>query len=1553
MNMKQRVISKRSNLLLARMCRKLLLATCVSFLFISSASSQKFLRIAEESQSKNFEEIVEEAEHYYDSLEALKKDRIKDEEDDEDEDELEHFYRWKYFNESRLTADGKIVNVSKKVMEEYVKYLLANKKSGKLAAAVAGSNTTGNWSSLGPTSRQMIGSGYSSGIGRVNCIVVDPSNSTIIYAGSPSGGLWRSTTGGNSWTCLTDGINATIGVSGIAIDPASPTNNRTIYILTGDGDGGSTQSLGVFKSVDNGNNWVATGLSWGVTEYRHGYKLLINPNNHLNLFAMTSDGIYKTTDGGNNWTLVNYSTTQDAEFHPTNSNIIYASATNYLYKSIDGGSSWFQIGTNISSSGRMAIAVTPANPSYVYVLQGDNGAIFRSQDEGQTFTQRGMAPEAYNQIWYDIALAASPVNPEIINMGELNTFVSNDGGVNWTTTSQWVETSSPAPHYTHADIHAMEYFGSTLYCGSDGGIFKSIDNAANWTDISAGLSITQLYRIGCDPNNANRIICGAQDNGMNILSSKVLNQWYGADGFEGIVDPVDPNVIYGSFQNGGLLKSTDGGTYVQYISPGGAGSGNWLTPYILDPSNHNTVYAGFADLWKSNDQGNSWVNLSNGVTSGAYIGHIAVAPSNSNYIYFSTYSTFYRSTDGGASWTYFNNLGWETIKYFVVNPTNPSEVYLVKGDFSEGQKVFKSTDAGSSWVNISGSLPNIPVNCIVYQKGSNSGLYIGTDNSVFYKDDSMSDWTLFSTGLPHTIVNELEIYYATNKLRAGTYGRGVWESDLFSNTNTSSNLALNKPVTASSVESNTTPATYAVDGNASTRWSTLFSDPQWIYVDLQNTYAVNRVKITWEAAYGKDYKVQISNDANTWTDLKSVVGNTSLVNDWTGLAGTGRFVRVYGTARATAYGYSIYELEVYGSSSQNSSPVVTISSPANNSVYNAPASIVITASASDSDGSISKVEFYQGTTYLGVATTAPYTFTWNNVGSGTYAITAKAYDNLNASTTSSPVTVIVNVPPTVSITSPANNSTFTEPATISISANASDSDGSITKVEFYQAGNLLGFTNSAPFNYNWSSVAAGSYVITAKAYDNNGGVTTSAPVNVTVTGSSNPNLALNKPVTSSSNETGATLASYAVDGNYSTRWSSLFSDPQWIYVDLQNTYSINRVKITWEAAYGKDYKIQTSNDAVNWTDIQSVTANTQLTNDWIGLSGSGRYVRVYGLTRGTPYGYSIYELEVYGGSSKTAPTVTITGPLDNTRYSEYSTVVITANASTTNGSISKVEFYQGSTLLGTSTTSPFSYTWSNVAAGTYTLTAKAYDNSSSTVSSPVKLFVDPVGNLALQKMAVASSTETAQTPAPFAVDGNAGTRWSSLFSDPQWIYVDLEKSYNINRVKITWEAAYGKDYKIQVSNDANTWTDIKTVTGNTSLVNDWNGLTGTGRYVRMYGTARGTAYGYSIYEFEVYGTIPGKFASDEAVVQATADDIKVYPNPADQLLNIAIENMENQEVNYVLVNNKGEQVLTNTVHLTEGNSVTTLDVSQLPAGLYLLTIRTKDRVVVKSISVLK
>ncbi|MGW4695052.1 discoidin domain-containing protein [Kitasatospora cineracea] len=262
-------------------------------------------------------------------------------------------------------------------------------------------------------------------------------------------------------------------------------------------------------------------------------------------------------------------------------------------------------------------------------------------------------------------------------------------------------------------------------------------------------------------------------------------------------------------------------------------------------------------------------------------------------------------------------------------------------------------------------------------------------------------------------------------------------------------------------------------------------------------------------------------------------------------------------------------------------------------------------------------------------------------------------------------------------------------------------------------------------------------------------------------------LSQGRPATASSTENAGTPASAAVDGDPGTRWSSAAADPQWLQVDLGSSRTVGQVVLQWEAAYAKAYQIQTSDDGANWTSVYSTTTGTGGTQT-LDVTGTGRYVRVYGTQRATQYGYSLWEFQVYGAAPSSCGT-------------------------------------------------------SNAAQG---------------------------------RPATASSAENAGTPASAAVDGNAGTRWSSAFGDPQWLQVDLGSSRTVCRVQLQWETAAAKAYQIQTSDDGANWTSVYSTTTGTGGTQTLD-VTGTGRYVRMYGTARTTAYGYSLWEFQVFTTADG------------------------------------------------------------------------------------------------
>ena len=693
--------------------------------------------------------------------------------------------RWEYLNQSRLDKAGQITN-----------YAVRNFQTGIEMSSSSGPATNfGNWSPLAPTSFVNGNSGYNPGLGRVNVIAFHPTQCNTIYAGTPSGGLWRTTDGGTTWTPLTDNLPR-IGISGIVVHPTNPNH---IYILTGDGDGGDTYSVGVYESFNGGTTWTPTGLTFGPSSFERGYKLLMHPSNSSILFAVMSSGLWRSTDAGATWSVVIAGSWRDMEFNPSTPSIAYLSGSTF-HRSTDGGGTWTQIVSGVpTGTSRIEMAVSPNNANYVYLISGPGGpgfsrfkGVYLSVDAGLTFSLAANTPNILNsdltgfgsstQYTYDLAIAAQPGNEAVVITGGINVWKSINSGSTFTIKSHWSTNTQTANNltYTHADIHELVYSpcDGKLYCGSDGGIFVSNDHGETFTDLSQGMQIMQFYRIAGYEPDPNKLIGGTQDNGTNLRTSGTqVTHIYGADGMDCAIDHTTPATLYFCFQRGGLRKSTNNGFTSTNIRPSGS-SGAWVTPYVMDPTNSQIIYAGYYDIYKTTNGGASWSNLG---FDGS--GAIAMGTNDAQRIYASSSSTMYTSANGGTSWTNISaGLPGIYITFIAVNPDNASDVFVTLGGFNAGQKVYKSEDAGLTWTNISGTLPDIPVNCIAYedQNGSpNDALYIGTDIGIFYRDDDIGDWLLYSKDLPQTIVADIEINETNDLIRAGTYGRGIWTSALY------------------------------------------------------------------------------------------------------------------------------------------------------------------------------------------------------------------------------------------------------------------------------------------------------------------------------------------------------------------------------------------------------------------------------------------------------------------------------------------------------------------------------------------------------------------------------------------------------------------------------------------------------------------------------------------------------------------------------------------------------------------------------------------------------
>lgn len=704
------------------------------------------------------------------------------------------FKRWEYVNRPRIAPDGTrpAPDYVARIYNEYMRNQVAFR------------SLEGTWSIVGPVAYPANATGQPTGMGRVNAIAFHPTNASIIYVGAPAGGIWKTTDGGASWVSLSSDM-PTLGVSAIVVHPTNP---DIIYIGSGDRDSDDAPGMGVFKSTDGGATWaqMISGMVDGnITKVN---ALAMDPNNSNIMFAATSTGLYRTTNGATTWSrYYTGSVWKDVRFKPGSSSTVYAAYGGSFYRTTNGGSTWSPVTIPVSGA-RIVIGVTPANPDYVYLTQTQStsprifNGLMRSTDSGATFTTMSTTPNIYDyacngsgtssQATYDLCIAVDRNNADVLYVGSINTWKSTDGGATWSIKTHWVgsafapgDPTANCAASVHADHHVLEWSPLTgaLYLGHDGGISLTGDGGATWLEITSNLAIAQVYKIGQSSSNPGLSINGYQDNGSAVIAGGASTTVRGGDGMECLIDYSDNNYRYTTGPNGSFSRSSGGG--YGSIKNNITESGAWVTPITLHRSDPNTMFAGYKNVWRttnvkaSSTSSVSWSAISTGESDNCIASE--QSPANLDILYVARAGSLKRSDNanaGSVAWTTCNLPGADAPTDVKAHPTNANIVYM-----TAGSGVFKSTDKGITWTNISSGLPALHINCIVYDRNSDEGLYIGNQAGVWYRDNSIGGWVHFSNGLPVVDVRELEIYQdvnpANSRLMAATYGRGLWSSDLY------------------------------------------------------------------------------------------------------------------------------------------------------------------------------------------------------------------------------------------------------------------------------------------------------------------------------------------------------------------------------------------------------------------------------------------------------------------------------------------------------------------------------------------------------------------------------------------------------------------------------------------------------------------------------------------------------------------------------------------------------------------------------------------------------
>jgi photosystem II stability/assembly factor-like uncharacterized protein len=678
-----------------------------------------------------------------------------------------------------------------------------------------------SWTAVGPGN---IG-------GRIRSIIINPLNSNIILIGSVSGGIWKTTNGGTTWSAKLDSQDP------ISIGSMVLVGSSTVYAGTGEGWGNvdAIYGGGIYKSTNFGDTWtLLTGTTSNVWNFRNVLKLAVDPSS--NVYAVTKSfnykggvggyytngGLYRTTNGGTNWTKIG--TTGITNYYNgtgvvpiSSTTILFATNGGGIYRTTNSGSSWSKVTSGLPSSsfGRIEIAQDPNSSPTVYAVFTSTGTgapyyglrgIYKSTDSGAswsglttppTLTSTGGLSYLSAQGWYDNIIAVDPFNSSNLYVGGVDMMKSTNGGSSWSQLTYWHSFyGSPV---VHADHHAIKFDPNNsgiLFSGNDGGIYKTTNNGTSWTNLNNGLEITQFYGGAVYPTGS-VYFGGTQDNGhLKYSSGTSWTEVQGGDGGYAAQDQSNSSVSYEEYVYLQIDKTTNGGSSWFNATSGLSDAGSsstclFIAPFAMNPENSNVIIAGSDNVWITSNSAGSWTSSSNTLSSGAKVSAVTVVNSSANYLGFAgtTDGKVFKCTSlnpasGTDTWTDIspagNNGAW--VRRITVDLTDKQKIYVCYSGYnndavSPTRHIYYSSNQGTSWTDISGNLPDMPVHSLVIDPVSAATLYVGTETGVYSTTNRGGTWSADNTGMPSYVpIDELVLQSGTNKLFAFSHGRGVWES---------------------------------------------------------------------------------------------------------------------------------------------------------------------------------------------------------------------------------------------------------------------------------------------------------------------------------------------------------------------------------------------------------------------------------------------------------------------------------------------------------------------------------------------------------------------------------------------------------------------------------------------------------------------------------------------------------------------------------------------------------------------------------------------------------
>ena len=678
------------------------------------------------------------------------------------------YLRWKYHNEPKYYPSGDRSNIDPFIASKSYTAFVKNTQTAKYKT-----DFDNEWKDLGPYSADSITSHYSSGIGRVECFYVDPSDSMKIYMGSRSGGFWRTTDEGEHWLNTTDFLPA----SGVNTMDASPTNSDSVLINIRNAY--NSTSHGIYRSTDGGLNWNLSNFNptqlgkGGLGSNFRVNIIKIHPRLPKLIFVGTNGGLYRSEDGLQSFSLVKTGNTRDIEFHPTNNQIIYVSdfsVAGIINISTNQGLNFHTSGPLVGNASSGFISTTAQNPSLVYFAS--TSGLWKSNDNGSNFSFLTNPNESCR------GMAVSDVDSNVIIYGYVDLRRRLVAGDTFVKITEWGKPLSPS--YVHADLRTIESVNGVFYVGTDGYFCKSNDNGTTWTKLNNGTGIRENYRSGLSQSNAWVNMSGSQDNGTSIYSNNHWIEWNGGDGMEAIVHPLNKDWMVGSWQFGTRNRTKDGGQSRHGIGTPESGSAyaSWVAPLLLNPLNHQEFFHFSSNVHKAYKFGDQWEKR--GSANSKSVSLAAIAQNDSNIIVATRQNEIRISKDGGWSFVPINNLnhvGW--VSNLCFDPKDDQTIIITYSSYAnDNKKVYISYNQGQDWENITYNLGSMPVYSVTVDHQDSSYIYLGTEIGIYYKSMKGKRWNLYNKNLPNVSILDLDILYATNTIRASTWGRGLWENSL-------------------------------------------------------------------------------------------------------------------------------------------------------------------------------------------------------------------------------------------------------------------------------------------------------------------------------------------------------------------------------------------------------------------------------------------------------------------------------------------------------------------------------------------------------------------------------------------------------------------------------------------------------------------------------------------------------------------------------------------------------------------------------------------------------